>query len=261
MKIASFCFLLCLSLFAHAEIKTETLEYAAGETKLKGYIAWDTEIKEARPGVLVVHEWWGHNQHARNKAIELAKMGYTALAIDMYGDGKTASHPDDAAKYMKETFTNMDVARARFMAAYDLLNNHPTTNPEKNAAIGYCFGGGVVLNMARAGVDLDGVVSFHGNYAAKIRAKKQGIKAKMFVAHGEDDKFINQMQVDAFKLEMQQVGGKLEFISYPGAKHSFTNPESDKFAKEFNIPIGYDAAADKQSWADMSRFLKQVFAD
>jgi Dienelactone hydrolase and related enzymes len=148
---------------AHAEIKGQEVEYSANGTRLKGYLAYDDSIEGKRPGVLVVHEWWGHNEYARKRANMLAEMGYTALAVDMYGDGKQAKHPEDAGKFAGELMNNLDLAQKRFEAAMDLLRKHETTDPEHIAAIGYCLGGGIVLNMARRGLDLDGVISYHGS--------------------------------------------------------------------------------------------------
>jgi len=152
--------------FAASKIEGKAVDYTSGGVTMKGYIAYDAKIKGKRPAVLVVHEWWGHNEYARKRARMLADMGYTALAVDMYGAGKQATHPDDAGKFSSETMKNFDTAKARFEAAIDLLKKQPSVDPGRIAAIGYCFGGGVVLNMARQGVDLIAVVSFHGSLAA-----------------------------------------------------------------------------------------------
>src|SRR3990172_6217828 len=189
----------------------------------------------------------------------LAEQGYTALAVDMYGDGKQAMHPDDAGKFSSEVMKNFDSAKARFLAAADFLKQQPTVDPTRIAAIGYCFGGGVVLNMARQGVDLKGVASFHGSLKAVKPAQTGGAKAKVLVLHGADDKFIPQEQIEAFKQEMKTAGADFQFISYPGALHSFTNPEADENAKKFNMAIAYNADADKKSWDELKKFLKTIF--
>jgi len=245
---------------SQAAVKHEEVQYTANGVTMKGYLAYDDAVKGKRPGVLVVHEWWGHNDYARRRANMLAELGYTALAVDMYGDGKQAAHPDEAGKFASAVFQNMPEAKARFLAALGLLKKHQTTDPARIAAIGYCFGGGVVLHMARMGVDLKGVVSFHGNYATQTPAQAGAVKATVLVCHGADDVFITQEQIAAFKKEMQDAKVDFQFISYPGAKHSFTNPDADAAAKKFNIPLAYNEAADKQSWADMQKFFKKIFA-
>ncbi len=143
------------------EVKGEEVTYATDSTNLKGYIAFDINAKEKRPGVLIVHEWWGHNNYVRQRADMLAELGYTAIAVDMYGDGKQADHPDDAGKFAMSVMTNLPEAIARFNAALDLLKAHASVDSVKIAAIGYCFGGSVVLTMANSGADLDAVAAFH----------------------------------------------------------------------------------------------------
>jgi dienelactone hydrolase len=240
-------------------IEVKEVSYSSGGTVMKGYLAYDKNIKGKRPGILVVHEWWGHNEYARKRARMLAEMGYAALAVDMYGDGKQAMHPDDAGKFSSELMKNFDTAKARFWAAMDFLKKQETVAPDEIAAIGYCFGGGVVLNMARQSADLKGVASFHGGFSAVKPAQPGGVKAKILVLHGEDDKFVTAEQIDAFKKEMKDAGADLRFISYPGAMHSFTNPDADTYAKRFNLPLGYNAEADKRSWEELGKFLNQIF--
>lgn len=242
-----------------AAVKGEEVEYKDGDTVMKGYLAYDDSISGKRPGVLVVHEWWGHNEYARKRARMLAELGYTALAVDMYGDGKQASHPEDAGKFAGAVRQNMPVAEARFNAARDLLKNHNTTNPDKIAAIGYCFGGGLLLELARRGIDLDGVVSFHGSLATEHPAGPGDIKTKILVCHGAADPFVKPEDVSALKSEMANAKADFTFKEYAGAKHSFTNPGADEFGKKFNLPLEYNADADKQSWEDMKVFLKKAF--
>jgi len=252
--------LLATFLAVQAGIKNEEVTYTANGVTMKGHLAYDDAKKGRRPGVLVVHEWWGHNEYARKRARMLAEMGYIALAVDMYGDGKQAAHPDDAGKFAGAVMQNMEGAKARFMAALDLLKKNPHTDPKRIAAIGYCFGGAVVLHMARFSVDLKGVVSFHGNYATQTPAQMGKVKAKVLVCHGGDDQFITQEQIDALKKEMADAKVDFQFVSYPGAKHSFTNPDADNYAKQFGMPIAYNADADKKSWAEMQAFFKKIFA-
>jgi len=244
---------------ATPKIKGEAVEYSAPGVVMKGYIAYDENIKVKRPGVLVVHEWWGLNNYARRRASMLAELGYTALAVDMYGEGKQAMHPDDAGKFSSELMKNFDTAKTRFMAALDYIKQQPTVDPARVAAIGYCFGGGIVLNMARQGVDLKGVASFHGNLTAIKRAEPGSVKARILVLNGADDKFITPEQVEAFKQEMKAAGVDYRFISYPGAVHSFTNPDADTYARKYNLPLGYNAGADRKSWEELKRFLRALF--
>jgi dienelactone hydrolase len=261
VKLAVFTWILSIVGVAAAEpkIQRKTVDYSAQGVVMKGYLAYDENIKDKRPGVLVVHEWWGLNDYARKRALMLAEQGYTALAVDMYGGGKRAIHPDDATKFSSELMKNFDVAKARFIAAMDFLKQQPTVDPTRMAAIGYCFGGGVVLNMARQAVDLKGVASFHGNLTAVKPAQPGSIKARILVLHGADDKFTTPEQIKAFNQEMKRAGANFQFISYPGAMHSFTNPKADALGKKFNLPVAYNAAADKKSWDELKEFLKTIF--
>lgn len=244
---------------AEPKIEGKAVEYSAQGVVMKGYLAYDENIKGKQPGVLVVHEWWGLNDYARNRARMLAELGYTALAVDMYGDGKQAMHPDEAGKFSSEVMKKFDVAKARFMAALDFLKQQPTVDPTRIAAIGYCFGGGVVLNMARQGVDLKGVASFHGALTAVKPAQPGMVRAKMLVLNGADDKFVTPEQIEAFKQEMKSAWADFQFISYPGAIHSFTNPDTDALGKKFNLPLAYNADADKKSWLELQKFLDKIF--
>ncbi|OQK18563.1 dienelactone hydrolase [Methyloprofundus sedimenti] len=244
---------------AQAEIRSQVVNYKIGGQAFQGYLSYDNAIKGKRPGVLVVHEWWGHNAYARKRADMLASLGYTAFALDMYGAGKLATHPEDAQKFMQATLADMTVAEARFNAAKQFLQQQATVEANKIVAIGYCFGGGTVLHMARVGTDLAGVVSFHGSLATKTQADKGQVKAKILVFNGADDPFVTTEQIGVFKQEMHKAGADLEFVNYPGVKHSFTNPDADGFGKRFDMPLVYNAAADKDSWARMQVFLRQVF--
>ena len=245
---------------AQAGVVGEEVSYMAGDTQMKGYIAWDNAITGKRPGILVVHEWWGHNDYARKRANMLAEQGYTALAVDMYGDGKTASHPDDAGKFAGEVRKNMDVAEARFNAAMETLASNETVNPDQISAIGYCFGGGVVLAMARRGADLDLVASFHGSVATDKPVEKGQVKARLAVFNGAADPMVTAAQVEAFKTEMDNAGVEYLVVSYPDALHAFTNPEADAYAKKFGLPLKYDAVADTDSWNRLIELLQEVYA-
>jgi dienelactone hydrolase len=250
---------LLISTNCWAKVIGKEVEYRAGETVLKGYLADNSSLKEKRPAILVVHEWWGQNEYARKRATMLAQQGYVALAIDMFGNGKTAKHPDDAGKFASEAMKNKAVSEARFNAAMDFIRQQPNVDPERIAAIGYCFGGGVVLHMARQGADLKGVASFHGSLATDTPAQPGAIKARILVFNGEADKMIPAEQVAAFKEEMTKAGASFRYVGYPGVMHSFTNPDADKYARKFNLPLKYDKKADKDSWAQAMKFLKEIF--
>ncbi len=254
--------ILFVSLFAtgvHAEILGREMEYKAGDVTLKGYLVYDDGAAEKRPAILIVHEWWGHNDYVRKRAEMLAQEGYVALAVDMYGDGKQAAHPDDAGKFATEVTSNLPVMQQRFEAALNLLKSQKVVDPERIAAIGYCFGGATVLTMARQGLDLDGVASFHGSLTSTAKAQPGKVKARILVCHGGDDNFITPEQIEAFKKEMDEAKADYQFNVYPGAKHSFTNPDADALGQKFGLPIAYNADADQQSWADLLVFLKQIF--
>jgi dienelactone hydrolase len=261
-----FWMVLCLTITlfaassASAKVSGREVEYRTGDTVLKGYLVQDTALKGKRPAVLVVHEWWGHNEYARKRAWMLAKLGYGALAVDMYGDGKTAQHPDDAGRFAGEVMKNKAVGEARFNAALDFIKQQPSVDPARIAAIGYCFGGGVVLHMARQGADLKGVVSFHGSLATDAPAKEGAVKAKVLVFSGEADKMIPPEQVAAFKDEMTKAGASFRFVGYPGVMHSFTNPDADAYAKKFKLPMAYDGKADRDSWSQTKKFFKEIFS-
>jgi dienelactone hydrolase len=244
---------------AFPKIVGGTVEYKANGTTLKGYIAYDDSIKGKRPGVLIVPEWWGLNDYVKKRADMIAGLGYTALAVDMFGEGKSTEHPEDASKFVSEVMSNMGIGEKRFGAALELLKKQPTVDPDDIAAIGYCFGGAIVLHMARTGSDLDGVVSFHGNLSSMHTAAPGTIKARILVLAGGDDEFVPQDQIDAFKKEMDAAGADYELVIYPGAKHSFTNPDADKYGKQHNMPVAYNKEADEKSWAQMKEFLKSVF--
>lgn len=240
-------------------LKTSEVDYSSANLKMKGYLAVDGSSDVKRPGILVVHEWWGQNDYARRRAEMLAELGYVALAVDMYGDGKQAAHPEDAGKFAGQAMENQELARQRFEAAMKILKSNPATDTTKIAAIGYCFGGGVVLHMARMGVDLDGVVSFHGSLGTKTPAEEGKVKARVLVCHGADDPFVSPETIDAFKAEMDHAKVDYAFHAYEGAKHSFTNPGADEAGKKFNLPLAYNKEADEISWKQMQAFFNEIF--
>jgi dienelactone hydrolase len=257
MRLRTFATLGALALTgaAHAAVKTQELEYKQGDTTLQGFLAWDDAAKGKRPGVLVIHEWWGHNEHARNQAVRLAKAGYVGFALDMYGKGKVATHPKDAQAFMQEATKDFEVVKARFEAALEVLKQQKQVAPDRIAAVGYCFGGTVALAMARAGEDLDAVGTFHAGLKPPGPQPQKGeVKTAILIQTGGADPMIPPEQVEAFTKEMKDAGAKVEVVTYPKAKHSFTNPDAGKAGMD---ALAYDAEADKKSWERLVKFLKQ----
>ncbi|MGV7222132.1 MAG: dienelactone hydrolase family protein [Nitrospinales bacterium] len=245
---------------AQAEIQTKEIKYSVDGVSLKGYVAFDDAIKSKRPGVLVVHEWWGHNEHARNRAEKLASIGYTALAIDMYGDGKLADHPKKAGEFMNDAFTNWDRSTARFKKAIKILQEHKTVDTKNIGAIGFCFGGAVSVRMAIEGADLKGVVGFHSNLPVQALASKEQIKASIMIINGGDDGFIKAENIAALTKGLAEKKADFTYTQMAGVKHSYTNVKADEFRKKFDIAsLEYNKQADERSWKDMKRFFKRVF--
>lgn len=258
-KFIPFLLALAFSAPVHAEVRGKEVTYSADGINMKGYLAYDDKVKGKRPAVLVVHEWWGHNEYTRKRARMLAEMGYTALAVDMYGDGKQANHPDEAGKFAAEVSKNLNIGRTRFEAGMNLLKKNKTVNAKKIAAIGYCFGGGVVLEMARMGEPLVAVASFHGSLGTNKPAEPGKVKAKIAVFTGAADPMAPAELVETFKHEMDAAKVDYKIVSYPGVKHSFTNPDANEYGKKFNMPLAYDAEADKDSWTQTQAFLANAF--
>jgi dienelactone hydrolase len=261
LRILLSLILLGSAALAQAEIRTEEVVYSSGDVDMKGYIAWDASVEGRRPGILVVHEWWGQNEYPRRRARDLAALGYTAMALDMYGNGKNTGHPEEAGAFSKAVADNMESARARFEAALDLLKQHPTVNPGQTGAIGYCFGGGVVLHMARMGLDLDVVASFHGSLPLAIAPGVEKMTTRVAVYNGEADKFIPAEAIEAFKAEMEKAQAHYDFIQLPGALHGFSNPDATAKGEEFGLPLRYDELADQVSWGHMRMVFRDVFGD
>jgi len=260
MKTAIMLFGLALVSFcAQAEIIGKAINYTDGETNMKGYIAYDDSAKGQRPGILVVHEWWGHNEYARQRARMLAEQGYVALAVDMYGDGLELDHPKDAMKFSKQLKTNFPVTKSRFNAAMKLLKQQSNVDKEKLAAAGYCFGGGTVLQLARSGLDVDVAAVFHGSLTTSTPAQINQVKAKILVFNGDQDPMVKAEHISAFKQEMKNANVDYEFFSYPDARHAFTNPVADKMASKFNLPLAYNEKADKHSWSEFIKALEKSF--
>jgi len=258
LALAALAALALTALPARAKVVGKPVDYSGPGVTLKGYLAYDDAAAGKRPAVLVVHEWWGHNEYARKRARMLAEQGYVALAVDMYGDGKTANHPDDAGKFAGEVTQNFDTAKARFEAGVGFLKGQPNVEGSKVAAIGYCFGGGIVLNMARQGADLRGVVSFHGSLGPVKPAEAGVVKAKVRAFNGADDPFVKKEAIDAIQAEMAAAKVDFQLVNLPGAVHSFTNPDADEMGKKFKLPLAYNAEADERSWSEASAFLASV---
>lgn len=244
-----------------ANIQSQEINYSAAGVDMNGYIAWDDDIEGPRPGVLVVHEWWGNNDYARQRADMLAGLGYTGMAVDMYGEGKTADNPDEAGALMNELLGNLSTVRERFNAALEQLRAHAKSDAAKTAAIGYCMGGGIVLHMARYGADLAAVASFHGALPLAIAPEGEGggVTARIAVYHGEDDVFFTDEEVQAFKNEMSKTGADCLFTTMPGALHGFTNPLATSNGEKYGIPLSYSELADSASWDHMQLVLRSAF--
>ena len=241
------------------DIRTEDLTCTAGDTRCKGYIAYDGSGGERRPGVLVVHEWWGLDDYIRGRARMLAELGYTALAVDMYGDGKTAADPEGAGALMSSVLGDMEAGTTRLRAAFDALSGHSTVDADRIAAIGYCFGGAMVLHGARIGMDLKGVVSFHGSLGSFHKPAKGEVKAKVLVCHGAADSLVSDEEIAGIKEEMAAAEADFRFVAYEGALHGFTNPAATSNGEKYGLPLRYDETIDKRSWDDMKALFAEIF--
>lgn len=252
-------FAMSYAALAQAELTHEEIEYQVDGETFIGYLAYDDAIEGERPGILVVHEWWGHNDYVRMRADMLARLGYTAFALDMYGEGKTADHPEEAQGFMQAVMSRQDAAQDRFLAALAVLREQPQVARDDIAALGYCFGGAVVLAMARAGVDLNGVVSYHGMLATENPAQEGRVEAEVLVFNGSADPMVPADQVEGFEAEMQAADVEYQLHNYEGALHGFTNPGATEKGERFDMPLAYDADADADSWHKTQRFLKSLF--
>lgn len=244
---------------AHAALVTKEIRYQDGPTALTGYLAYDESIKSPAPGVLVVHEWWGHNDYVRQRAEQLASLGYIAFALDMYGTSVKGESPDEASKLAEPFYNDRDLMRRRALAGLDVLRSQPNVDVKNLGIIGYCFGGTVALELARAGTDLKGVVSFHGGLATPKPAAPAMVKAQVLALNGGADPFVPQEEKNSFIKEMTAAGVTFRSIDYPGVKHAFTNPAATATGEKYNIPVAYDETADKASWEEMRQFFQLLF--
>jgi len=249
---------LFFSVSANAKVVTQTVEYKHGEVALEGYMAYDDAVKGKRPGVIVVHEWSGLNSYIKRRAEQLAGLGYVAFAVDMYGKGVRPKDAKEAGALVNIYMSDRKLMRSRAEAALDLFRKNPRVDEKLIAAIGYCFGGTVVLEMARGGADLAGVVSFHGGLDTPTPADTKNMKAKVLVLHGADDPFVTKEQVTAFWDEMRKAGVDWQMVIYGGAVHSFTNPDS---GNDPSKGVAYNEKADTRSWSAMSAFFEEIFEE
>lgn len=251
--------LLGLPLAISAEVTGEEVSRTTGDTTFKGYLALDSADEAKRPAVLVVNEGWGHDDRARKRAERLAELGYVALTVELYGEGKPAEPPEDKGAFAEAVREVLETGEARFRAGLEFAKAQPQVESDQVAAIGYGAGGSIVLHMARIGMDLRAVASFYGDLSPRAEAKEGQVNARILVCHGEADSFIPAEQVEAFHREMNDAGADWRFESYHDAVHGFTNPEATELGEKFGIMLAYDEAADRKSWASLEGLLKGVF--
>lgn len=242
---------------AEAKVVGRAVTYEQGGVQLEGYLAYDDAVTGRRPGVLVVHEWWGLNGYARGRADQLAGLGYVAFAVDMYGKGRVTKHPEQAAAWAKEVNSNIQAWQQRALAGLEVLRKEPMTDPERIAAIGYCFGGATVQQLAYSGADIKGVVSLHGGFVLPPTEQGKQVKARILICHGAADPMAKPGDVEQYIAAMEKSGLDWQLAMYGGAKHSFTNPDADKVGM---AGLAYSKSADQRSWADMQVFFKEIFA-
>jgi dienelactone hydrolase len=241
---------------ANAAIKEEPVTYKDGDTTLKGFIVYDDASTAKRPGLVMVHEWWGITNHMHNQAKLFVQQGYTVIIADMYGDAKTADNPKDAGALSGGVMKNEPVMVSRFKAAQAVLAKQATVNPQKIGAVGYCFGGAVVLNMARTGDDLVAVAGFHASLGLNTPAPAPGaVKAKILILNGADDPFVKREQYDTLKKDLDAAKSDYRIIEYPGAVHAFTNPEATAMGEKFKLPLKYDAKVNEQAEGEAAKFF------
>ena len=258
MKAIAIISLSLLSCMAMAEVKTETVDYKQGDTPLEGYLAYDAAAAGKLPGVLIVPDWMGPGAFSNAKAEELAKLGYVAFAVDIYGKDVRPKDQKEAGAQAGKYKGDRKLLRARILAALDVLKARPNVDTTKLAAIGFCFGGTTILELARAGAPISGVVSFHGGLDSPTPEDAKNIKTKVLVLHGADDPNVPPEQVAAFEDEMRKGGVDWELVKYSKAVHSFTNPAA---GNDNSKGVAYNAEADKRSWQAMKDFFGEIFTE
>lgn len=257
LSILTVMLVACLSFSgAMAEVRSAPVAYKDGGDNLTGYLYWNDAVEGKRPGVLVVHEWWGLDDYAKSRAEQLAELGYVAFAADMYGGNKVTTHPAQAGEWMKATTSNLEGWRRRAQEGLDKLASLAITDDSRLAAIGYCFGGATVMQLAYSGADLDAVVSFHGSLPPPNGDEARNIKGRVVVEHGNADAFVPAERAEAFKAAMNDAGVNLVFHGYDGVRHGFTNPDAGSFGLD---NLKYDEAADEASWRSMLQTFNEVF--
>ncbi len=241
---------------ALADVRTETVRYQDGDTALQGFLMWDDAIQGKRPGIIVVHEWWGLNDYARKRAEMLARLGYVAFAVDMYGKDKVTEHASEAKGWMQQISGNIEHGQRRALLGLEQLRKHELVDDARVAAIGYCFGGATVMQMAYSGADLKGVVSFHGSLPVANDEQAKKIQASVLVAHGEADGFIPAERIGRFKAALSAANVDWQMLIYGGARHGFTNPGASRYGLD---GVRYDEKADRRSWLAMQQFFDEIF--
>jgi dienelactone hydrolase len=241
---------------ARAGIHTQTVEYKQGDTTLEGFVAYDDSIPGKRPGVLIVHQWLGLTDYEKHRAEMLAQLGYVAFCVDIYGKGVRPQNTQEAGVQAGKYKSDRQLLRARVNAGLDALRRQPLADPKRVAAIGYCFGGTTVLELARSGADISGVVSFHGGLDSPAPADGRNIRGKVLVCHGADDPFEKPADLAAFENELRDAKVDWELIQYGGAVHSFTQPNA---GNDNSRGAAYNEKADKRSWEAMKQFFAEIF--
>lgn len=257
MRATIAVFLLVTALTSHAEVRSRDVVYHIDGEEFTGYLAWDDALGGPRPGVLVFPEWWGLSDYERTRARMLAALGYMALAVDMYGTGRHTADPEQAKAWMQAVTTDVEWWRERALKALEVLRAEPLV-ADNVAAIGYCFGGGTVLQLAYSGADVEGVVSFHGSLPAPDEESLAAIEASILVLHGNADPFVADAMVDRLRETLEGSDVDWQLHIYGGVRHSFTNPAADERGMD---ALRYDATADDRSWAAMKTFFAEIFTD
>jgi len=235
-------------------IQTRTIDYDHNGNLLQGVLAWDDQASAPRPAVLVSHAWAGRDEFAEGKARALAELGYVGFALDMYGKGILGSGPEENAKLMGPLIEDRGLLQSRQAAALNIVRQQPEVDPARIAAIGYCFGGLCVLDLARSGADLRGVASFHGLLNSPGNTEGNRILAKVLVLHGYDDPMAPPEQVLALADELTKGGSDWQIHAYGGTVHAFSNPKAND--PEFGTV--YKKEADHRSWQSLGNFLAEV---
>jgi dienelactone hydrolase len=238
-----------------AAVKTRAVTYKHGGQTFKGHLAWDDSAKGKRPGVLVLHEWWGLNDYARKRAEQLAALGYVAFAADMYGEGKVTEHPKEAGKMATAVRKNIKTWQGRARAGLKVLQDDERVDPKRIAAIGYCFGGSTALQLAYTGADLAAVVTFHAALPVPTQDQAKAIKARVLICHGAADSFIPEATIQKVRAALEDARVDYQMNYYGGAQHSFTVKGVDKVGVK---GLKYNAAADRRSWAEMMRLFGET---